>query len=109
MARVWLNDRVGAQSADCVIAGAQFRFFPVMPGILVDPATAILTPTQKRILDHLNARAPETVSGFELRDEIAPDTSEVNMRVQINRMRCAGVDIQSRPGVGGGYRVEAAA
>lgn len=101
-----MNDRVAPSACDCEIAGERFHFLPVMPGILIDPETAVLSPTQSRILQHLLSRSPATVSGFELRDEIAPETGEGNIRVQINRMRQAGVQIDSRSGVGGGYRVE---
>lgn len=106
---IWLNDRISANAIPCEIAGERLHFFGVMPAVCVDPETAILTPAQQRILDHLRARAPETVSGFELRDEVAPKSGEGTIRVQVHRMRKAGVEIESRPGVGGGYRVEAVA
>lgn len=102
----WLNDIIAAKPIPCTVAGEDFAFFPVCPGIWIDEPTARLTPTQQAILDHLKARAPRAVSGFELRDAVAPNTDDSNMRVQIHRMRKAGVEIESRPGVRGGYRVE---
>lgn len=103
----WVNDRLAPTPINCTVAGEAFAFFPICPGVWVDPVTARLTPAQEHILDHLRARAPETVSGFELRDEVAPSAGEGTIRVQIGRMRKAGVAIESRPGVGGGYRVAA--
>lgn len=102
----WLNDRLASTPIPVMIGARAMDYIPLLPPVWIDKPTARLTPTQQRILDCLNDRAPETVSGFELRDEVAPNASEGNIRVQVNRMRKAGVEIQSRPGVGGGYRVE---
>lgn len=106
---IWLNDRLAERSAAYSANGEAFEFFPVLPGVLVDPVTARLTPTQKRILDYLTDKAPATVAAFELRDEIAPDADEGNIRVQVHKMRKAGAAIESTPGPHGGYRVAVSA
>ncbi len=106
---IWLNDRVSANPVPWEHAGVRYHFYGVMCGVCVDPVTARLTPAQQRILNHLQARAGETVSGFELRDAVSPGAGEGGVRVQVHRMREKGVAIESRSGVGGGYRVEVAA
>jgi biotin operon repressor len=102
----WLNDRLAETAIPVMIGARAMEYVPLLPPVWIDEPTARLTPTQQRILDHLKARAPASVSGFELRDEVSPNATEGNIRVQVNKMRKAGVEIASRSGVGGGYRLE---
>jgi DNA-binding response OmpR family regulator len=101
----WLNDKLSPNPHHC----GEFAFYGVLPSVWVDEATARLTPDQAAILEHLKARAPATVSGFELRDAVCPKSSEGSIRVQVHRMRQKGIKIESQAGPHGGYRVEASA
>ena len=66
-----------------------------------------MTPTQQRIMDHLAARSPAIVSGYELRDATCPKAGVKSVHVQIHKIRSQGIRVQTFRGMYGGYRTVA--
>jgi len=66
-----------------------------------------MTPTQQKIFNYLRARKKKWVQGKELAVAIIPGRDPIGIRVQINRMRGAGVPIETNNShkAGSGYRL----